>query len=228
MTTPVELRSASRVWAEYSFWWLVFGVVSGAISLISIVQRAYSVGLTSLWWDLIDAYRRLVYPAFDFMFQVVPFHLPAWYKDAVVVSSVFGALLMRSYMAAGPPLEEMMGKGWKIAIRAWSIFGSVFLAITLLGLVVPLLELRYLRQPSHDPDHIGPDKLRIIEEIIESTTRTSERDRQKARSAVEGLRLIDAAGGMGQIRHEGAWLLLVSALAMLSALVMFLLLNAGL
>jgi len=90
MSKAVTIRS------EFGFWRLIIAVLGSTVSLISLVQRAFSIGLAPILSDFVSFYRKIFYPIIDLIFFYIPWSIPVWYKDLVIISFIFAALDMRS------------------------------------------------------------------------------------------------------------------------------------
>jgi len=71
---------------ELNRWWKLIGLVSGTLSLISLVQKILKVGLMPLPAAIINYYRDMLTPLHIVIESLIPFHVPEWYEDLWVLS----------------------------------------------------------------------------------------------------------------------------------------------
>ncbi len=82
--TPAQNSVSARPKSSYGFWIAVCGAVPSALSIISVTQRTFNIGLQPILLDIVSYYRKLVSPLFGFL----PFEIPGWYKDLWLLSAV--------------------------------------------------------------------------------------------------------------------------------------------
>ena len=85
--------------------WNYFTIITGIIGLSSLLDDLIA------WQGFIEKfiayYRGLVYPFFDFLFSWLPFTVPAYVNDYLVI----GALVASSYFKTLSSLDEIKGYG---------------------------------------------------------------------------------------------------------------------
>ncbi len=115
--------------------WLVLGIIAPAMSVISFVQKLFSIGLVPVLSLIIEFYRKMLYPVFDIFGHILHITIPYWYRDIFVISAVFS---MSAYRVRG----NLIGNINKyIELCYYTIY-----SISLLGCIIPVYYLvRYLR-----------------------------------------------------------------------------------
>jgi hypothetical protein len=87
---PTSLRE------EYAYWQQLLGGLAGSVSIISLIQKLFAIGLTPLLAKFLDYYRGIFYPLIDKLLFFVPFHIPSWYKDLYCLSFVILVAVYRN------------------------------------------------------------------------------------------------------------------------------------
>jgi hypothetical protein len=134
----------------------VLGVVTGALSIISLVQRLVSVGLRPAFSEFLSYYRNIVDRAVNPIIELLPLeYLPwdiaPWYGDALVLSVAGTSALARGYamLRAEGDLDDEVGDAivahtpWLgplltvllFALSSFTLFGVFFLVTPFLALV---------------------------------------------------------------------------------------------
>jgi hypothetical protein len=67
------------------------------MSLISFIQKLFSIGLAPTMNLVVTFYRKMFYPAFYLISYACSFRIPDWYRDLFVLSALFSVALYRSY-----------------------------------------------------------------------------------------------------------------------------------
>ena len=156
--------------SSYNFWLAVFGAIPSTLSIISVTQRMFNVGLGPVFQDILEYYRKLVFPLFDF----VPFTLPGWYKDLYILSGVALISLVRAMYISFEDINQPVRYRTIVAtqetyrvepdspyisLAVWSLMAlvaSVFLIgillVPYLVLARPGLYLKKRKKLGFDPD----------------------------------------------------------------------------
>jgi hypothetical protein len=112
-----------------NFWSRAGGILLGAISLFSLVQKLYGFGLASVIKDMVAFYRALFHPianvildGLGWLVHLVGWTLPHIPADPVVIWVLMGATLIRaairtSYGDGAVPLD--MALLYPIALAIW-------------------------------------------------------------------------------------------------------------
>jgi hypothetical protein len=93
-----------EVRSDYGFWILAIGIIPSALSIISVTQRSFSIGLTSIFADIVSYYRKIAFPVFD----ILPFTVPGWYKDLFILSLVLLVTALRAAITSKGYFEEFI------------------------------------------------------------------------------------------------------------------------
>jgi len=114
-----------------------------ALSVVSVIQRFWNVGLVPLLSDFLAFYRKAFYSFFDFL----PFSLPGWYKDAFILSSVFTAIAIRAIISNSQggfqKYEDLRLIAYFVLGIWWLLFSTLLLGplfavlLYILGMVTP-------------------------------------------------------------------------------------------
>src|ERR1700674_848566 len=114
--------------------WFILGAMSSSISVISFVQKLFSIGLVPVLGMFVNFYRRMLYPLFDIVGYVIHVPIPSWYRDIFLLSLVFSITRYRV-------LRILV----LTASRYKELCLLAFNSITLLGCVIPFHYLiRYI------------------------------------------------------------------------------------
>ena len=104
-------------------------------SLVSVTQRIFKVGFAPVFGDLIDFYRRLTYPAVEFLLSILPWNFPTWYKDCYVLSVLCLSLVMRTNFEVYVDPDKYP-KSVKILTAVQIFIAELVLSVLLFGLGV--------------------------------------------------------------------------------------------
>ncbi len=127
---------------EFSFWWQLLGGLTSAVSLISLAQKAFSIGLAPLFAGILDYYRAIFYPLIEGLLFFVPFHLPDWYKDLFCLAFVFGLALVRHWS-----IDDSGGWEVKTVVFLGNFVVAAMGAVTLYGLLAPIFAFSAISSP---------------------------------------------------------------------------------
>jgi hypothetical protein len=123
----------------FSWWWQLIGACSSGLSLISLAQKMFTIGLAPFFAGFLDFYRGLFYPLINALFFFVPFHLADWYKDLFCISFFLTAAVFKS----GNEVRYLDDPVQRTAV---TLGLGLVLSVPLLGLASPLLTI------GHDPE----------------------------------------------------------------------------
>jgi hypothetical protein len=130
-------------------------VVSGG-ALICLLQKIFRVGLAPVLAEGMGSFQEIVHfftePIMTVLAGVLPFAVPEWYCDLWVISFVLTLVNLQGALIG----VKREGKAWLVAARTflYIFFGVCILglaalnAFVLLGLAMPFLALRDLRNKS--------------------------------------------------------------------------------
>lgn len=143
----------SKVVVEYKFWWWVVGTSVSAISLISLLQKVFGFGLSSVFREFITYYRKVFHFPFELLAAVLPVHVPDWYKDAFVLSFIMLSAHLRADAAEGRLRFDS-----RFTRIMTSVAFPLLLSIPLLGLLTFLVMLSIVVSR---PAALGDDRERV-------------------------------------------------------------------
>lgn len=138
-----------------SLYALLGSIVSGG-ALICLLQKIFGVGLAPVLAESVASFQEIVRfftePIMTVLSRIVPFSVPEWYCDLWVISFVLTSLNLQGALIR----ITSEGKAWLVAARTFlyiffcvCILGLAALnAFVLLGLAMPFLALRDLRNKS--------------------------------------------------------------------------------
>jgi hypothetical protein len=100
----------------YRSWGMFLGMAFGVVAIVSLCARLFSLALAKGLMAVIDAYRAVFHTMVDWLLFWVPFELPWWAKDVLVLWCIgWGALVriilivyaaeLRDRKAAASPLQ---------------------------------------------------------------------------------------------------------------------------
>ena len=113
--------SSSSAW---NFWWKVFSAALGAGTVISLAQRAFSVGLAPVFADFVSFYRGLFHPLVEAMLSLVPFDVAPWYPDAFLFSFLFLSSTFRLHVISSQNKPDFAP-----LTRAQNLVGAVLMPV---------------------------------------------------------------------------------------------------
>ena len=150
---------------EVSNAYAIIGGLVSAGSLISLVQKLFSVGLSPVLYEFVAYYRRVAYFFVDWMTFWLPFQVPGWYKDAYIISVVCCATYMRAAVATKG------GMSWasSLAANAIGVVGGLIASIVLSGFIFPLLAAAVLRSDRKDDDFGFREMLQLYIKMLVAT-----------------------------------------------------------
>jgi hypothetical protein len=90
---------------EWRFWIWAAGALVSAVSLISLIQHAFDVGMTPLFAEALAFYRALTHPLFDLALFWLPFRLAGSVKDLLLTMFLTWAIQMRYFWSL--PRDEI-------------------------------------------------------------------------------------------------------------------------
>lgn len=89
----------------------ILGMIGSAMALVCLIRRGFGIGVVGLPAAILAEYERFR----DFIFSIVPFHLPRWAKDYIVCHLMIGA--------AGLRADAMIGRSGPISDSVWTVLG---------------------------------------------------------------------------------------------------------
>lgn len=148
-------------------WWS-FAKLTAALSIISLIQHTYDIGIIHIFGVFINYYRHMLYPIYDFFQHILHISLPFWYRDLSIVSWFLAASYARVYLFEtvsgvhgryvammggvipfevgddGEIIEEKPVNITHIYVRAYIV--CIISGLTLLGILSPAIAVyRYVK-----------------------------------------------------------------------------------
>lgn len=90
-------NTATNVQGEWRFWLRLAGTLVSAVSLVSLIQHAFAVGVSPLLGEMLSFYRALTYPVFDLALFWLPFRFAGSTKDLVLLMFLIWGIQMRFF-----------------------------------------------------------------------------------------------------------------------------------
>lgn len=78
-------------------WWKVFGLVAGSLSLISLIEKIWHVGLLPFPALIVEYYRDMLVPIHNIVSSFLPFSVPEWYQDLWVLSALYFSMWAKAF-----------------------------------------------------------------------------------------------------------------------------------
>lgn len=122
------------------------------MSVISFIQKVFSVGLVPMTAAIVNFYRKMLYPLFDVIGHVLHIPIPVWYRDLFLLSAIFAAVFYRTRGFLAPTLPKHR-----------ELLCLILNSVTLLGCLIPFFYIALfvgLRK------HIRRAKLETVEEDV--------------------------------------------------------------
>ena len=143
-----------------------------ALSIISVIQRSYDMGLINTFIIFVNYYRYVVRYIYTIINFIVPIQIPLWYQDLSILSWFFSMTYARVYLSHmgaalhgvlsgmilgsvpvtmaddGELIEEKSGSLIPTYIRTYILTNiyCIISGVTLLGFLLPALQVwRFLR-----------------------------------------------------------------------------------
>jgi hypothetical protein len=123
-------------------WWKIFGLVAGSLSLISLAQKIWHVGLLPIPAAIIGYYRDMLVPIHNIVSSFVPFTIPDWYEDLWILSALYFSMWARAF-------DYSLGhKGYKYGRDNFGVgpiryflmaILAIILAIFMISTMIPLV-----------------------------------------------------------------------------------------
>jgi hypothetical protein len=128
---------------ELGFWWWTIGTVTGGLSLISLVQKVWQIGLAPLPKLLLEHYRSVLRPLHDLLVYIIPLRLPEWYIDAYVLSFLACSAYFKAWFFSSPNRSVKVKELFK-ATLFWVFCPTLLIGILMAALSpVMLVLLKY-------------------------------------------------------------------------------------
>jgi hypothetical protein len=129
----------------------VFGIVAGSLSLISLTENVWRLGLARLPAQILDYYHSALSPARNVIEEMIrplfPARPPEWYFDLYVLSFLLFSTIWRARARVDPEISRRFLLASPFTILPLAVIGS----IPLLGLLYPPYSLFFVLRYRGDP-----------------------------------------------------------------------------
>ena len=101
------------------------------MSLVSLIQHAFAVGMSPLLTEVLQFYRALTYPVFDFALSWLPFRFASSVKDLFLIIFLIWGIQMRHFWCL--PKSEIRS----FLLKFYAVYKLVFIGAALFIIYVP-------------------------------------------------------------------------------------------
>jgi hypothetical protein len=140
---PITSRLNMPRRTEFGFWFSAFGTLAGAVSVISLIQKLFNIGLLPILADFIGFYRKLMYPVFDALLFFTAWRPPTWYMDLYVLSFVVCIATLRGITSIIRTTPTSNKTKSTIILTVYPLVISVIASVVLLGVPFLLIGVAY-------------------------------------------------------------------------------------
>jgi hypothetical protein len=114
----------------------ILTTITGAISLISLIQRAFNVGLYPVSVSIISYYRKIAFWIFGFVPELLKIHIPSSLIDFWALSFICAAAYVRTKdMEQARAFRKLTSEKFSLGLRLFVFFAFGF---TGMSLFIPL------------------------------------------------------------------------------------------
>jgi hypothetical protein len=145
MRAFIEFLRGDDDFGGFSWWWQLIGACSSGLSLVSLAQKLFTIGLAPFFAGFLDFYRSLFYPLINAIFFLVPFRLADWYKDLFCISFFLAAAYWKSAQQIRYGFEDT-----PFLKAAGVVALSLVVSVPLLALAAPLLMFGSMPEESEE------------------------------------------------------------------------------
>ncbi|EGR0943148.1 hypothetical protein EGX57_18110 [Vibrio cholerae] len=122
------------------------------LSVISLIQHSFDVGLAEIFYDLIEYYRKATYLCFNFIGGLISIKMPPVLMDLWAISFIGAGAYVKT-----PKIEQnrlLRNRDVKKSPKYWKAILFLFMGVTFIGLAIILSAFRpqtYIDDMSDEP-----------------------------------------------------------------------------